>query len=140
MVDATELARKMTCEWGMSDALGPLTFGKKEEQIFLGREIAQHKDYSEDTAIRIDQEIKRIITNNYDKARVILETNRAALDKIAEELLVREVLDADQVRNIALVTTASYSLSRSTSSRSRWRSPPRSPSRSSSTTRRSTSC
>jgi cell division protease FtsH len=98
---STELARKMTCEWGMSDALGPLTFGKKEEQIFLGREIAQHKDYSEDTAIRIDQEIKRIITNNYDKARVILETNRAALDKIAEELLVREVLDADQVRNIA---------------------------------------
>ena len=72
---STELARKMTCEWGMSDALGPLTFGKKEEQIFLGREIAQHKDYSEDTAIRIDQEIKRIITTNYDKARSILETN-----------------------------------------------------------------
>jgi cell division protease FtsH len=85
----------------MSDALGPLTFGKKEEQIFLGREIAQHKDYSEDTAIRIDQEIKRIITTNYDKARSILETNRPALDKIAEELLVREVLDADQVRSIA---------------------------------------
>jgi len=98
---STELARKMTCEWGMSDALGPLTFGKKEEQIFLGREIAQHKDYSEDTAIRIDQEIKRIITTNYDKARSILETNRPALDKIAEELLVREVLDADQVRSIA---------------------------------------
>src|SRR5215207_6221599 len=64
---STELARKMTCEWGMSDQLGPLTFGKKEEQIFLGREIAQHKDYSEDTAIRIDQEIKRIITTNYEK-------------------------------------------------------------------------
>jgi cell division protease FtsH len=98
---STELARKMTCEWGMSDALGPLTFGKKEEQIFLGREIAQHKDYSEDTAIRIDQEIKRIITNNYDKARSLLETHRVALDKIAEELLVREVLDAEQVRSIA---------------------------------------
>ena len=98
---STELARKMTCEWGMSDALGPLTFGKKEEQIFLGREIAQHKDYSEDTAIRIDQEIKRIITTNYEKARTILETNRAALEKIAEELLIREVLDAEQVRNIA---------------------------------------
>jgi len=98
---STELARKMTCEWGMSDTLGPLTFGKKEEQIFLGREIAQHKDYSEDTAIRIDQEIKRIITTNYEKARTILETHRAALEKIAEELLIREVLDAEQVRNIA---------------------------------------
>jgi cell division protease FtsH len=98
---STELARKMVCEWGMSDAMGPLTFGKKEEQIFLGREIAQHKDYGEDTAIRIDQEIKRFVTTNYDRARHILETNRAALDKIAEELLVREVLDADQVRSIA---------------------------------------
>src|SRR5204862_4375030 len=97
---ATDMARKMVCEWGMSE-LGPLTFGKKEEQIFLGREIAQHKDYSEDTAIRIDQEIKRIITDNYDKARAILESNRVALDKIAEELLVREVLDAEQARNIA---------------------------------------
>ena len=74
---STELARKMVCEWGMSDALGPLTFGKKEEQIFLGREIAQHQDYSEDTAIRIDQEIKRIVTDNYDKARALLEQHRA---------------------------------------------------------------
>jgi cell division protease FtsH len=97
---STELARKMVCEWGMSDAMGPLTFGKKEEQIFLGREIAQHQDYSEDTAIRIDQELKRIITNNYDKAREILERNRHALDRIAEELLAREVLDAEQVRRI----------------------------------------
>jgi cell division protease FtsH len=80
--------------------MGPLTFGKKEEQIFLGREIAQHQDYSEDTAVRIDQEIKRIITTNYDKARTLLETHRVALDRIAEELLVREVLDADQVRAI----------------------------------------
>ena len=95
---STELARKMTCEWGMSDALGPLTFGKKEEQIFLGREIAQHQDYSEDTAIRIDQEIKRIVTDNYDKARALLEQHRAGLDRIAEELLIREVLDAEQVR------------------------------------------
>ena len=60
---STELARKMVCEWGMSDAMGPLTFGKKEEQIFLGREIAQHQDYSEDTAIRIDHEIKRFVTD-----------------------------------------------------------------------------
>ena len=66
---ATELARKMVCEWGMSDALGPLTFGKKEEQIFLGREIAQHQDYSEDTAVRIDQEVKRIVIDNYKRAQ-----------------------------------------------------------------------
>jgi cell division protease FtsH len=97
---STELARKMVCEWGMSDAMGPLTFGKKEEQIFLGREIAQHQDYSEDTAIRIDQELKRFITTNYDRARAQLEKNRVALDRIAEELLAREVLDADQVRRI----------------------------------------
>jgi cell division protease FtsH len=97
---STEMARKMVCEYGMSDAMGPLTFGKKEEQIFLGREIAQHQDYSEDTAIRIDQEIKRIVTENYGKARRLLETHREALDRIAEELLLREVLDADQVRKI----------------------------------------
>ena len=65
---ATELARRMVCEWGMSEALGPLTFGKKEEQIFLGREIAQHQDYSEDTALKIDAEVKRIITDNYERA------------------------------------------------------------------------
>jgi cell division protease FtsH len=98
---STELARRMVCEWGMSDAMGPLTFGKKEEQIFLGREIAQHQDYSEDTAIRIDQELKRIVTNNYDRARQLLEQNRTALDRIADELLAREVLDAEQVKRIA---------------------------------------
>ena len=97
---STELARKMVCEWGMSDAMGPLTFGKKEEQIFLGREIAQHQDYSEDTAIRIDHEIKRFVTMNYERAKAMIEEHRTALDKIAEELLAREVLDADQVRRI----------------------------------------
>jgi cell division protease FtsH len=97
---STELARKMVCEWGMSDAMGPLTFGKKEEQIFLGREIAQHQDYSEDTAIRIDHEIKRFVTTNYERAKSLLQEHRVALDKIAEELLAREVLDADQVRKI----------------------------------------
>jgi cell division protease FtsH len=90
----------MVCEWGMSDAMGPLTFGKKEEQIFLGREIAQHQDYSEDTAIRIDHEIKRFVTSNYERAKALIEQHRTALDKIAEELLLREVLDADQVRRI----------------------------------------
>jgi cell division protease FtsH len=97
---STELARKMVCEWGMSDAMGPLTFGKKEEQIFLGREIAQHQDYSEDTAIRIDHEIKRFVTTNYERAKEVLQDHRVALDKIAEELLIREVLDAEQVRRI----------------------------------------
>ncbi len=97
---STELARKMVCEWGMSDQMGPLTFGKKEEQIFLGREIAQHQDYSEDTAIHIDQEIKRVVITNYDRARKLLEQYRPALDRIADELLAREVLDAEQVRRI----------------------------------------
>jgi cell division protease FtsH len=97
---STELARKMVCEWGMSDAMGPLTFGKKEEQIFLGREIAQHQDYSEDTAINIDKEIKRIITDNYNRARQLIETHRTALTQIADALLAREVLDAEQVRRI----------------------------------------
>jgi cell division protease FtsH len=97
---ATELARKMVCEWGMSEAMGPLTFGKKEEQIFLGREIAQHQDYSEDTAIRIDQEIKRLVTANYELATKILTENKSVLLRVSEELLVREVLDADQVKRI----------------------------------------
>jgi cell division protease FtsH len=97
---STELSRKMVCEWGMSDAMGPLTFGKKEEQIFLGREIAQHQDYSEDTAIRIDHEIKRFVTMNYERARTLLEEHKPGLLRIAEELLAREVLDADQVRRL----------------------------------------
>ncbi|HSL24295.1 MAG TPA: ATP-dependent zinc metalloprotease FtsH [Vicinamibacterales bacterium] len=97
---STELARKMVCEWGMSESMGPLTFGKKEEQIFLGREIAQHQDYSEDTAVRIDQEIKRLVTDNYERAKQTLEQNRAVLERISTELLQREVLDAEQVRKL----------------------------------------
>ena len=96
----TELARKMICEWGMSDTMGPLTFGKKEEQIFLGREIAQHQDYSEETAIRIDQEVKRVVMENYKRSRSLLEENRAVLVKMAEALLVHEVLDGAQVRRV----------------------------------------
>ena len=97
---ATELARRMVCEWGMSDKLGPLAFGKKEEQIFLGREIAQHQDYSEETAIQIDQEVKRLVMANYKRSRAILEKNRSTLVQIAEELLVREVLEGKQVQRI----------------------------------------
>jgi cell division protease FtsH len=94
---ATDLARKMVCEWGMSDALGPLTFGKKEEQIFLGREIAQHQDYSEATAVLIDQEVKRICLDSYDRAKQVVEKNRDALVRVAEALLEYEVLDGDEV-------------------------------------------
>ena len=97
----TDLARKMVCEWGMSEVLGPLTFGKKEEQIFLGRDFSQQSDYSEDTARHIDQEITGIVTRNYDRARQTLEKHKNVLHQIAEELLIREVLDADQVRRIA---------------------------------------
>jgi len=98
---ATELSRKMVCEWGMSDAMGPLTFGKKEEQIFLGREIAQHQDYSEDTALRIDQEVKRFVTDNYQRAHRLLVESKDTLIKMAEALLAREVLDAEQVKRLA---------------------------------------
>ncbi len=96
---ATEMARKMVCEWGMSE-LGPLSFGKKEEQIFLGREISQHRDYSEETAIRIDEEVKRIISTAYSRARVIIEQNSHAMVRVAEELLEREVLDGAEVRTL----------------------------------------
>jgi cell division protease FtsH len=94
---ATDMARKMVCEWGMSDKLGPLTFGKQEEQIFLGREIAQHRDYSEATAVEIDHEVKRIVLDGYQMARRILEEKSEALMRIAEALLEREVLDAEQI-------------------------------------------
>ncbi|MFQ5723672.1 MAG: ATP-dependent zinc metalloprotease FtsH [Terriglobia bacterium] len=93
---ATELARKMVCEWGMS-AMGPLTFGKKEEAIFLGREIAQHRDYSEETAVKIDLEVKNIVTTAYRRARQTLQQNRDALERIAQALLEREVLDAAEI-------------------------------------------
>jgi cell division protease FtsH len=98
---ATDLARRMVCEWGMSDAMGPLTFGKKEEQIFLGREIAQHQDYSEDTALKIDHEVKRFVTDNYARAQTIITEHKQKVLDMAEALLLRETLDADQVRKIS---------------------------------------
>jgi cell division protease FtsH len=91
----------MVCEWGMSDAMGPLTFGKKEEQIFLGREIAQHQDYSEDTALKIDAEVKRFVMDAYSRATELLSTHKKELLDIADALLAREVLDADQVTKLA---------------------------------------
>src|SRR3954464_6780767 len=96
---ATEIARAMVCEYGMSE-LGPLTFGKKEEQIFLGREINQHRDYSEDTAIKIDKEVQKIVREQYDRAKVILEENRDTLVRLAEALLEFETLDSVQIRRV----------------------------------------
>jgi len=98
---ATDLARKMVCEWGMSDAMGPLTFGKKEEQIFLGREIAQHTDFSEDTALRIDAEVRRIVMDAYSESTKLLSKHKKELLDIADALLAREVLDAEQVLKLA---------------------------------------
>src|SRR5262245_29045713 len=97
---ATEMVRKMVCEWGMSDALGPLTFGKREEQIFLGREIAQHKDYSEETAELIDSELKRLANEAYARAETIIRDNRDALVRIAEALLEFEVIDGEEVADL----------------------------------------
>ena len=96
---ATELARAMVCEYGMSE-LGPLTFGKKEEQIFLGREIAQHRDFSEETAIRIDSEVRKIVTEQYERATRIIQENRDTLVRLAEVLLEHESLDGVQIRRI----------------------------------------
>lgn len=96
---ATELARKMVCEFGMSQ-LGPITFGKREEQIFLGRDISHKADYSEDTAIKIDQEVKRIVTEQYNRARQIITENKEALVRLAEALLEHESLDAIQIRRV----------------------------------------
>jgi len=81
--------------------MGPLTFGKKEEQIFLGREIAQHQDYSEDTALRIDQEVKRFVTDNYTRAQAILSEHKQYLLDMADALLARETLDAEQVKRLS---------------------------------------
>ncbi len=94
---ATELARKMVCEWGMSDLMGPLTFGKREESIFLGKEFARHQDYSEATAIRIDEEIRKFITTAYEGAKKLISSNRSALEAMAVALLEHEVLDGDEI-------------------------------------------
>jgi cell division protease FtsH len=94
---ATELARSMVCEYGMS-RLGPLTFGKKEEQIFLGREIAQHRDFSEETARQIDLEVRRLIDEAYQSAHNLIEANQDAMHRIAAALLERETIDSEELR------------------------------------------
>src|SRR5436309_12528209 len=97
---ATEMARKMVCEWGMSEALGPLTYGKKEEQIFLGKEFNRHQDYSEATALKIDAEIKRIVSEQYVRANGVITEKRDFLVRIAEALLEHEVLEAEQLKQL----------------------------------------
>ena len=94
---ATDLARRMECEWGMSEKLGPMTFGKKEEEIFLGRDFTQKVDYSESTAIEIDAEVRRIIQESYHRAKDLLKSNLRLLHKVAETLLEKEVLDGSEI-------------------------------------------
>ena len=109
---ATDMARKMVCEWGMSE-LGPMSYGKKEEQIFLGREISQHRDYSESTAIAIDAQVRKLVDNGYARARKYIEANQDAMVRIADALLEREVLDGSEVTQ--LIRGESLSAFRTTS-------------------------
>jgi cell division protease FtsH len=97
---ATELARKMVTEWGMSEKLGPLTFGKKDEQIFLGREIAKHRDYSEHTAVEIDEEVKRIVFDAYHAAKKLLQEKYTLLDAFARKLLEKETMDGPEIEQM----------------------------------------
>ena len=94
---ATDMVRKMVCDWGMSDKLGPLTFGRREQEIFLGRDIVQHKDYSEDTAQLIDEELKRFAREAYERAEHVIGSNKEALERVALALLEYEVLDGEEV-------------------------------------------
>ncbi len=105
---ATEIARKMICEWGMSEKLGPITFGKKEEQIFLGREFAQHKDYSEATAVAIDDEVKEIVTKNHEKAKEILTANIGILNDLALKLIEKESLNGKDIDEIIIAHKPDY--------------------------------
>jgi cell division protease FtsH len=97
---ATHLARRMVCEWGMSKELGPLSFGRKDEQVFLGRDIVQHRDYSEHTAITIDQEVRGMVEENYQRAKTILTEHLDLLNRVAEMLLEKETLDLKDLDRI----------------------------------------
>lgn len=105
----TEIARKMVCEWGMSEEVGPVTFGKSEQQPFLGREISKGADYSEDTAVRIDKEIKSIINNNYEKVFKLLNDNIDLLHKLADLLLEKEVIDSKELDELVSKESGSSS-------------------------------
>ena len=103
---ATDLARKMVCEWGMSEKLGPLTFGKKEEEVFLGREMGSRRDFSEQIALEIDYEVKRLVTENYERAKRLLTEHMPSLKGLAEALLEKEVLDSTDIDQIILQSTS----------------------------------
>jgi cell division protease FtsH len=103
---ATEMARKMVCEWGMSEKLGPMTFGKKEEEIFLGRDFTQRVDYSESTAVQIDGEVRRILMEAYERAKLLLRRNLNVLHRMAEALLERESLDGADLDEIIRLSAA----------------------------------
>ncbi|NOT22238.1 MAG: ATP-dependent metallopeptidase FtsH/Yme1/Tma family protein [Nitrospiraceae bacterium] len=103
---ATDLARKMVCEWGMSEKMGPLTFGKHNEQVFLGRELGSQRDFSEHIAREIDEEVKRLVTENYERAKRLLTENMATLKRLAEALLEKEVLDSSDIDNILIQPTS----------------------------------
>jgi cell division protease FtsH len=103
---ATDLARKMVCQWGMSDALGPLTFGAKEEQIFLGRELSTHRDYSESTAQKIDDEVRRLVTESYNRAKDLLSRHIDTLHALARALLDKETLNSEEISEIVAEAVA----------------------------------
>jgi cell division protease FtsH len=103
---ATDLARKMVCEWGMSEKMGPLTFGKQNEQVFLGREMGTQRDFSDQIAMEIDQEVKRLVTENYERAKRLLTENMASLKRLAEALLEKEVLDGSDIDHILMQSTS----------------------------------
>jgi len=103
---ASDMARKMVCEYGMSENLGPLTFGKKDEQIFLGREISQHRDYSELTAQKIDEEVRSIVTGAYDLTTQLIKDNLEILHRMANALLEKETLDSKDIDAIMKGTGA----------------------------------
>jgi cell division protease FtsH len=97
---ATEIARKMVCEWGMSNKLGPLAYGAKEEELFLGREITRSRNFSEHTAISIDQEVRKIVTNAMKRSEKILRNNLDTLHRLSNALLEREILDSEEIDKI----------------------------------------
>ncbi|HSV91178.1 MAG TPA: ATP-dependent zinc metalloprotease FtsH [Nitrospiraceae bacterium] len=103
---ATDLARKMVCEWGMSEKMGPLTFGKQNEQVFLGREMGSQRDFSDQIAMEIDQEVRRLVTENYERAKRLLTENMASLKRLAEALLEKEVLDGADIDQILMQSTS----------------------------------
>jgi cell division protease FtsH len=103
---ATDLARKMVCEWGMSDTLGPVTFGQKNDTVFLGRNLGAKRDLSKRVAVEIDLEVKQLVTDNYDRARRILTEHMASLIALAEALLAKEVLDAFDIKHILVQPSA----------------------------------